>query len=135
MTRECRSAIMILAVCFGIAFKDALKFGFYELQSARHWYREATADIGMHADLVKYWISVATLMITPFALTLRSTSGTVEGASFRPAGFMARPRTRRRQDDHQDRSLHARNVEDDPGRGDHVTEEDAERQGWEGCTV
>ncbi|KAG1852611.1 hypothetical protein C8R48DRAFT_350172 [Suillus tomentosus] len=49
------------------AFKDALKFGFYELQSARDWYREVTADIGMHADLVKYWIRVATLMITPFA--------------------------------------------------------------------
>jgi leucyl-tRNA synthetase len=49
------------------AFKDALKFGFYELQSARDWYREVTAEIGMHADLVKYWIRVAALMITPFA--------------------------------------------------------------------
>ncbi|KAI0270544.1 hypothetical protein BC834DRAFT_922502 [Gloeopeniophorella convolvens] len=32
-------------------YKDALKYGFYELQSARDWYREVTADIGMHADL------------------------------------------------------------------------------------
>jgi leucyl-tRNA synthetase len=61
------SFIMISVVCFRTAFKDALKFGFYELQSARDWYREVTADIGMHADLVKYWIRVATLMITPFA--------------------------------------------------------------------
>jgi leucyl-tRNA synthetase len=93
--RECRSAIMILAVCFRTGFKDARKFGFYGLKSARDWYREVTADIGMQADPVKYWISVATLMITLFALTLRSTlEETVEGASFRPAGFMARPRTR-----------------------------------------
>ncbi|CAK5271807.1 unnamed protein product [Mycena citricolor] len=48
-------------------YKDALKFGFYELQSARDWYREVTADIGMHAELVKNWIQVAALLITPIA--------------------------------------------------------------------
>ncbi|KAE9383077.1 Nucleotidylyl transferase [Gymnopus androsaceus JB14] len=37
-------------------FKDALKSGFYELQSARDWYREVTSDISMHVDLVRYWI-------------------------------------------------------------------------------
>ncbi|TFY65550.1 hypothetical protein EVG20_g5533 [Dentipellis fragilis] len=36
-------------------YKDALKYGFYELQSARDWYREVTADIGMHAELVHAW--------------------------------------------------------------------------------
>lgn len=48
-------------------YKDAMKYGFYELQSARDWYREVTADIGMHADLVKYWIRVAALLATPIA--------------------------------------------------------------------
>jgi leucyl-tRNA synthetase len=48
-------------------YKDATKYGFYELQSARDWYREVTADIGMHADLVRYWISVAALLASPIA--------------------------------------------------------------------
>jgi leucyl-tRNA synthetase len=48
-------------------YKDATKYGFYELQSARDWYREVTADIGMHADLVRYWISVAALLASPVA--------------------------------------------------------------------
>jgi leucyl-tRNA synthetase len=48
-------------------YKDALKFGFYELQSARDWYREVTSDVGMHADLAMYWIKVAALLITPIA--------------------------------------------------------------------
>jgi len=49
------------------AFKDALKYGFYELQNIRDWYREVTSDVGMHADLVKYWIRVSTLLVTPVA--------------------------------------------------------------------
>ena len=44
-----------------------MKYGFYELQSVRDWYREVTADIGMHADLVRYWIRVAALLATPIA--------------------------------------------------------------------
>jgi leucyl-tRNA synthetase len=48
-------------------YKDAVKFGFYELQSARDWYREVTANIGMHIDLVQYWVRVAALVITPIA--------------------------------------------------------------------
>ncbi|TFK69763.1 leucyl-tRNA synthetase [Pluteus cervinus] len=49
-------------------YKDALKYGFYELQSARDWYREVTANAtGMHADLVLYWIRTAALLITPLA--------------------------------------------------------------------
>lgn len=49
------------------AFKDALKYGFYELQNIRDWYREVTSDVGMHADLVKYWIRVSALLVTPIA--------------------------------------------------------------------
>ncbi|KAG6334276.1 hypothetical protein ID866_4816 [Astraeus odoratus] len=49
------------------SFKDALKYGFYELQNIRDWYREVTSDVGMHVDLVKYWIRVSTLLITPIA--------------------------------------------------------------------
>jgi leucyl-tRNA synthetase len=48
-------------------YKDAMKYGFYELQSARDWYREVTADVGMHADLVRYWIQISALLISPIA--------------------------------------------------------------------
>lgn len=47
-------------------YKDALKYGFYELQSARDWYREVS-DTGMHVDLVLYWIRTAALVIAPIA--------------------------------------------------------------------
>lgn len=47
-------------------YKDALKYGFYELQSSRDWYREVTADAGgMHVDLVNYWIRIAALIASP----------------------------------------------------------------------
>lgn len=52
---------------FSTYYKDALKFGFYELQTARDWYREVTADVGMHAGLVERWIRTAALLITPIA--------------------------------------------------------------------
>ncbi|TEB21473.1 leucine-tRNA ligase [Coprinellus micaceus] len=48
-------------------YKDALKYGFYELQSARDWYREVTAESGMHKDLVLYWIRISALLATPVA--------------------------------------------------------------------
>jgi len=48
-------------------YKDALKYGFYELQSARDWYREVTSDLGMHSSLVTYWMSTAALLIAPIA--------------------------------------------------------------------
>ncbi|EJD05001.1 leucine-tRNA ligase [Fomitiporia mediterranea MF3/22] len=48
-------------------YKDALKYGFFELQMARDWYREVTTDLGMNADLVKYWIRVSCLLIAPIA--------------------------------------------------------------------
>lgn len=48
-------------------YKDALKFGFYDFQSIRDWYREVTADVGMHHDLVQYWIRAAALLVTPIA--------------------------------------------------------------------
>ncbi|KAN0064710.1 cytosolic leucyl tRNA synthetase [Thecaphora frezii] len=48
-------------------YKDAMKFGFYEFQTARDLYREATSDVGMHVDLVTRWIKVQALMITPIA--------------------------------------------------------------------
>jgi hypothetical protein len=33
-----------------------MKCGFYKLQSVYDGYREVTADIWMHTDLVRYWI-------------------------------------------------------------------------------
>lgn len=44
-----------------------MKFGFYELQTARDWYREVTSDIGMHVELVRYWIRCAALLVAPIA--------------------------------------------------------------------
>jgi leucyl-tRNA synthetase len=48
-------------------YKDALKYGFYELQTARDWYREVTLDVGMHGELVRYWIQTAALLAAPIA--------------------------------------------------------------------
>lgn len=49
------------------AYKEVTKMGFYELQSSRDLYREATADIGMHADLIAHWIKTQALLIAPIA--------------------------------------------------------------------
>ncbi|KAF8522737.1 hypothetical protein BU17DRAFT_86642 [Hysterangium stoloniferum] len=46
-------------------FKDAVKYGFFEMQIARDWYREITADVGMHVDTIKYWIRTAALIVQP----------------------------------------------------------------------
>ncbi|GAO46196.1 hypothetical protein G7K_0433-t1 [Saitoella complicata NRRL Y-17804] len=48
-------------------YKNALKWGFYELQSLRDWYREVVAEKGMHKDLVMRFIEVQALLITPVA--------------------------------------------------------------------
>ena len=48
-------------------YKEALKFGFYEFQSIRDWYREVTSEVGMHRDLVLYWVRIASLLVTPIA--------------------------------------------------------------------
>jgi leucyl-tRNA synthetase len=37
------------------------------MQTTRDWYREVTADVGMHADLVKYWVRASVLLVTPVA--------------------------------------------------------------------
>ncbi|KAG8986294.1 cytosolic leucyl tRNA synthetase [Tulasnella sp. 427] len=51
----------------GTMYKEALRTGFYELQSTRDWYREVTADVGMHAGLIKHWIQTAALLVCPIA--------------------------------------------------------------------
>lgn len=50
-------------------YKAALKSGLYDFTSARDFYREATksAGIGMHHDLVKRYVSLQALMLTPIA--------------------------------------------------------------------
>lgn len=49
-------------------YKDVCKLGFYELQSSRDLYREATAaEGGMHVDLVRMWVRVQALLIAPIA--------------------------------------------------------------------
>jgi leucyl-tRNA synthetase len=51
------------------SYKLALKSGFYDFTSARDFYREATraAGIGMHEDLVKKFIKLQALLLTPIA--------------------------------------------------------------------
>jgi len=49
-------------------YKDALKFGFYQLLSARDLYQLATAsEGGMHVDLALRFIRVQALLLTPIA--------------------------------------------------------------------
>ena len=57
-------------------YKEALKEGFFELQSARDWYREVTSTpleagsnkaIGMHADLVEMYMRTTALLVQPIA--------------------------------------------------------------------
>ena len=48
-------------------FRDALKTGYYDLQSARDAYRmRCDGDAGMHADLTARYIEVSTLLVAPF---------------------------------------------------------------------
>jgi leucyl-tRNA synthetase len=51
------------------SYKLALKSGFYDFTSARDFYREATkaAGVGMHQDLVKKFVELQALLITPIA--------------------------------------------------------------------
>ncbi|KAH8924540.1 leucine-tRNA ligase [Atractiella rhizophila] len=64
---EINSAIIKAKEAYEVSsFKDALKYGFFELQLARDWYREACAhDGGMHVDLVMLFIRVQTLLMVP----------------------------------------------------------------------
>ena len=54
-------------------YKEALKEGFFELQSARDWYREVTSTpgsniaLGMHADLVEMYMRTTALLVQPIA--------------------------------------------------------------------
>jgi leucyl-tRNA synthetase len=72
-------------------FRDALKSGFYDLQSARDAYRVICGgDKHMHADLALRFIEVSTLLLTPFCPhtcehiwgALLKKSGTVTKAGF-----------------------------------------------------
>ncbi|XP_065176083.1 leucine--tRNA ligase, cytoplasmic-like [Sycon ciliatum] len=50
-------------------YREALKYGFFELQSARDQYRDmaaASGDKGMHRDLILRFIEVQCLLLAPF---------------------------------------------------------------------
>ncbi|KAK0526349.1 cytosolic leucyl tRNA synthetase [Tilletia horrida] len=65
---EINAAIGVTEECYGKAmYKDAMKFGFYEFQTSRDLYRDATADVKMHVDLVKLWIRTQALLAAPVA--------------------------------------------------------------------
>ncbi|KAL1875957.1 hypothetical protein VTK73DRAFT_9668 [Phialemonium thermophilum] len=50
-------------------YKLAIKSGFYDIQTARDWYREQcrATGVGMHADLIRRFIQLQALLITPIA--------------------------------------------------------------------
>lgn len=48
-----------------ILFKEALKTGFFEMQTARDRYRELAMDDGMHCDLVMKFIKLQAIMLSP----------------------------------------------------------------------
>lgn len=56
---------IIISLFSRMNFKDALKYGFFEMQIARDWYREITADVGMHVDTVRFWIRMSALLVQP----------------------------------------------------------------------
>lgn len=65
---EMNQLIQLTDVAYSnIMFRDALKYGYYELQNVRDIYREATADEGMHSDLVTRFLEVQCLLLSPFA--------------------------------------------------------------------
>ncbi|KAI1820205.1 leucyl-tRNA synthetase [Xylaria intraflava] len=51
------------------SFKLALKSGFYDFIASRDWYRDITKSVGisMHRDLVKRYIELQALLLTPIA--------------------------------------------------------------------
>jgi len=72
-------------------YKEAQKVGFYELLGARDWYRDFTAEEGgMHADLLRYYVRVQTLLIAPIAPhfaehvwgTILGEKGSIQNATF-----------------------------------------------------
>lgn len=75
-------------------YREALKYGFYEFQGARDHYQLACQDIGMHKDLVKQYIKLQTLLLTPICphwaehvwRDLLHEEGTVMSARFPVAG-------------------------------------------------
>src|SRR5260370_40387645 len=48
-------------------YKEALKEGFFDMQTSRDWYREVTFNVGMHASLIQLWIRMSVLLVTPIA--------------------------------------------------------------------
>ena len=75
-------------------FREALKSGFYDLQSARDAHRLMSAEEGgMHADLTKRFIEVQTLLLAPICPhtcehiygTILKKEGSVTSAGF-PSG-------------------------------------------------
>ncbi|KAL1902737.1 cytosolic leucyl tRNA synthetase [Sporothrix stenoceras] len=53
----------------GTFFKLALKSGFYDFTASRDWYRDITkaSGEGMHRDLVKRYVELQSLLLTPIA--------------------------------------------------------------------
>lgn len=50
-------------------YKEALRAGFYEMETSRNWYREVSAPenggAGMHGDLIFEWLRTSALLVQP----------------------------------------------------------------------
>lgn len=65
---DCNSLLQKTKQCYTDAcYKDALKYGFFELQRARDEYIVAVESEGVHQDLVFWWIRIQALAVTPVA--------------------------------------------------------------------
>lgn len=65
---EMNQLIQLTDVAYSnMLFRDALKYGYYELQNVRDIYREATAEEGMHSDLITRFLEIQCLLLAPFA--------------------------------------------------------------------
>lgn len=65
---ECNSLIIKAKQCYEEAcYKDAMKFGFFELQRVRDEYIVAVDQDKPHRDLIFWWIRMQALAVTPVA--------------------------------------------------------------------
>jgi leucyl-tRNA synthetase len=65
---ECNALLIKTKQCYQeAAYKDAMKFGFFELQRVRDEYIVAVDEQKVHRDLIFWWIRIQALAVTPIA--------------------------------------------------------------------
>lgn len=65
---ECNALLIKTKECYQEAtYKDAMKYGFFELQRVRDEYIVAVDEEKVHRDLILWWIRIQALTVTPVA--------------------------------------------------------------------